>query len=114
MCAALPTLKTSQDFKRVAASGLKRVTPAFILQFDKNAPAGGFRFGLTVSRKVGNAVARNKVKRRLREMVRLYLRLHPATAGEIVLIGRTTAVHYDFARLCADFDRAFAALAGQA
>src|SRR5690606_36792330 len=82
MCAALPTLKKSQDFKRVAASGLKRVTPAFILQVDNNTGHDGLRLGLTVSRKVGTAVTRYRAKRRLREMVRLQVMQTPLRARD--------------------------------
>lgn len=63
----------------------------------------GFRLGLTVSRKVGNAVVRNRAKRRLREIVRLYE--HPAKlkGWDIVLIGRTSAAERDFSLLQQDF-----------
>lgn len=132
MCAAIPTLKASQDFRRIATEGQKWVTPAFILQvFKKDSPAAseqdaagfrlregvkniessesakGFRLGLTVSRKVGNAVVRNRTKRRLREMVRLMLQ-NAAEAKqlqnhEIVLIGRTAGADRDFATMTRDF-----------
>ncbi len=113
MCAAIPTLKASQDFRRIATEGQKWVTPAFILQvFKKASPAvseqdaAGFRLGLTVSRKVGNAVVRNRTKRRLRETVRLMLQ-NDAEAKQlqnydIVLIGRTTGADCEFAKLGRD------------
>lgn len=113
MCAAIPTLKASQDFRRIATEGQKWVTPAFILQvFKKDSPAvseqdtAGFRLGLTVSRKVGNAIVRNRTKRRLRETVRLMLQ-NDAEAKQlqnydIVLIGRTAGADCDFAKLGRD------------
>jgi ribonuclease P protein component len=112
MCAAIPTLKASPDFRRIAQSGQKWVTPAFILQLRKknsDDPAGpdGFHLGLTVSRKVGNAVKRNRAKRRLREMVRLFLQDQAAAAVvngyEIVLIGRVNAIDRDFTQMQKDF-----------
>jgi ribonuclease P protein component len=92
-------LKTPSDFQRVSRSGKKWVAPAFIMQVLKTEEDGPFRLGLTVSRKVGNAVVRNRVKRRLREVVR--------AAGvpgghDIVLIGRTEAASRDFALLKED------------
>lgn len=101
MCAGVPTLKTSHDFRRIAQTGQKWVTPAFIMQLSKN-DASGFRLGLTVSRKVGNAVVRNRAKRRLREAVRLYLKDQPLDGFDIVLIGRTAAADIDFIKLQKD------------
>jgi len=109
MCAGVPTLKTSHDFRRIAQTGQKWVTPAFIMQLSKN-DSTGFRLGLTVSRKVGNAVVRNRAKRRLRETVRLYLKDQPLCGIDqplcgidIVLIGRTAAADIDFIKLQKDF-----------
>ena len=102
MCAGVPTLKTSHDFRRIAQTGQKWVTPAFILQLSKNETHTGFRLGLTVSRKVGNAVVRNRAKRRLREAVRLHLMQTPLDGIEIVLIGRTAAADIDFIKLQKD------------
>lgn len=102
MCAGVPTLKTSHDFRRIAQTGQKWVTPAFILQISKDDTRPGFRLGLTVSRKVGNAVVRNRAKRRLREAVRLHLQRQPLDGLEIVLIGRTAAADIDFTKLQKD------------
>lgn len=102
MCAGVPTLKTSHDFRRIAQTGQKWVTPAFIMQISKN-DGTGFRLGLTVSRKVGNAVVRNRAKRRLRETVRLYLQQNNPGDIDIVLIGRTAAADIDFVKLQKDF-----------
>ena len=62
-----------------------------------------FRLGLTVSRKVGNAVVRNRAKRRLREMVRLSVPSEKLAGWDIVLIGRTEASRRDFALMKQDF-----------
>lgn len=102
MCAGVPTLKTSHDFRRIAQTGQKWVTPAFIMQISKH-DGTGFRLGLTVSRKVGNAVVRNRAKRRLRETVRLYLQQNNPGDIDIVLIGRTAAADIDFVKLQKDF-----------
>lgn len=67
---------------------------------DAEAP---FRLGLTVSRKVGNAVTRNRAKRRLREMVRLYETPHKLAGWDIVLIAKASASERDFSLMRQDF-----------
>lgn len=67
---------------------------------EKNAPC---RLGLTVSRKVGNAVVRNRAKRRLREMARLSIAPEKLAGFDIVLIGRPVAAERDFSLMKQDF-----------
>lgn len=105
MCAAVPTLKTSPDFQRIARTGKKWVAPAFIMQIVKTTEGQAFRLGLTASRKVGNAVIRNRAKRRLREMVRIVLKDKALAGLEIVLIAKTAAADYDFVRMTEDFKK---------
>ena len=54
----------------------------------EHEPARGIRVGFTCSKKVGNAVARNRAKRRLREVARMVLPQHGKTGWDYVLIGR--------------------------
>ncbi len=63
------TLRSSQDFRRVYSQGRKFSTPYFSAFILKN---GGLeqRLGVTVTRKIGSAVVRNRCKRRLREIFR--------------------------------------------
>jgi ribonuclease P protein component len=62
-----------------------------------------FRLGLTVSRKVGNAVARNRAKRRLREMVRLCANPEKLEGFDIVLIAKASSAERDFVLMKQDF-----------
>jgi ribonuclease P protein component len=63
-------LRSPRDFQRVRAQG-KRVSGGLLsLGYVAQAEPGWTRFGLSVSRRVGGAVVRNRVKRRLREIVR--------------------------------------------
>lgn len=69
-------------------------------QQETSAP---FRLGLTVSRKVGNAVTRNRAKRRLREIVRLCGYLEKLTGLDVVLIAKHSAAERDFSLMQKDF-----------
>src|SRR5438045_8117026 len=70
MTADLARLKSRADFLRVAAGRRRAVRPAFIVQAapqpTEDASGTSVRAGFTASRKVGNAVVRNRAKRRLR------------------------------------------------
>ena len=69
----------------------------------QEATEASFRLGLTVSRKVGNAVTRNRAKRRLREIVRLYPTPEKLAGWDIVLISRASASERDFELMRQDF-----------
>lgn len=85
------SIKKRPDYLR-AARGRRWVTPGFILQaIDRPDQPGAVRFGLTVSRKVGNAVVRNRVRRRLRALAAGLLPQHAAPGHDLVLIGRQAA-----------------------
>lgn len=90
----LSTLTKRADFLR-ASRGQRVATPGFILQMRTRQPdeADGTRVGFTCSKKVGNAVARNRAKRRLREIARIILPAAGKPGVDYVLIGRahTTA-----------------------
>ena len=64
------------------------------------------RAGFTVTKRVGNSVVRNRVRRRLREAARLVLAERPIAGFDLVLIGREGTVARPFADLLADVERA--------
>lgn len=85
---ALETLKRRPDFLR-AARGARWITPGFIVQAmkrDDDEPM--VRVGFTASKKVGNAVERNRAKRRLREIARDILPRYCKDGYDIVLVAR--------------------------
>jgi ribonuclease P protein component len=104
----LQTLQKRSDFLR-AARGPRAAMPGFILQVRHRKPgeADGIRVGFTCSKKVGNAVARSRAKRRLREVARLTLPKHGKPGHDYVLIGRadTTATR-TFSDMLTDMERA--------
>jgi len=81
-----------------ANKGLRVARPGFVLQTRRNEGAG-LRFGITVTKKIGNAVVRNRMKRRLRALVREILPQHGLGGHDHVLIGREGGVERDFALL---------------
>jgi len=92
----ITTLKKRSDFLAAAASGRKWVAPGFILQIGKPlesplALPSPVRFGLTASSKVGNAVARNRARRRLRALAHEILATHADPACAYVLVARKDA-----------------------
>ncbi|MGH7246626.1 MAG: ribonuclease P protein component [Pseudomonadota bacterium] len=101
-------LKRRSDF-RAAAAGSKAGSSAFVLQARRRADAGAVRAGFTVSRQVGNAVERNRVRRRLREIMRLVANANfsKLQAGhDYVLIGRRAALELPFSELMRELDMA--------
>jgi len=57
------------------------------------------RLGITVTKKIGNAVVRNRMKRRLRALARTLLPVHGRAGSDHVLIGRTGGIERDYAAL---------------
>jgi len=83
----LERLKHREDFLRLAHA--KRVhSTSFVLQAFDRGDAQALRVGFTCSKKVGNAVARNRAKRRLREIAQLILPRFGQVGHDYVLIGR--------------------------
>ena len=91
------TLKKNSDFHRLYAKGNSAVNPYLVVYCRKNRE-GRSRFGYTVSAKLGHAVVRNRVRRRLREIVRLNgARLVPGY--DLVIVARAKAVDCEYRRL---------------
>ena len=96
------------EFLAAARLGRKAPVHGLVLQAlarDDDAPA---RLGFTVTRKVGNAVVRNRTKRRLRACARAVLGEAPLTGVDLVLIGRDATRSRRFALLLDDLRRALA------
>lgn len=97
------TLKKNSDFRRLYSKGKSAVTPYMVVYCRKNG-RGCNRLGYTASVKLGHAVVRNRVRRRLREIYRLNA---PAlkTGFDIVIVARSKSVGAEYRRM----DEAFLA-----
>jgi ribonuclease P protein component len=103
-------LKRRTDFRAVAQTGARAPAKAFVLQALKRAETdqegGLIRIGFTVSKQVGNAVKRNRARRRLRELVRLKPETAFAPGHDYVVIGRHTALTLPFGDMARELDGA--------
>lgn len=114
---SLSRLKRRPEFLAVAAARRKWVAPGLVLQarpqVASTIPAGDpppIRYGITASRKVGNAVARNRAKRRLRAAAREVLPASGAAGYDLVLIARAATIGRPYSELKADLAKGIAKL----
>ena len=105
------TIKKRRDFLSAANRGKKFITGTFILQMHLRPyghPAGNAaRFGFTVTKKMGNAVVRNRIKRRLRAALRQLPERHIVAGCDYVIISRRKALDCPFSDLLRDMEFAF-------
>ena len=83
---AAVTVKENYEFRRIYRKGRSAVSPYFVVYCLKNR-AGASRLGVTVSKKLGHAVVRNRVRRRIREIYRLNRdKMRPG--WDVIVVGR--------------------------
>jgi len=85
--------------------GQKRRGPFFLLEVLDRKDDGPARFGLTVTKKCGNAVARNRIRRRLREAIRVLARDETAPGSDYVVVGRPDVLAAPFGQLAGELVR---------
>jgi ribonuclease P protein component len=88
-------LRRSGEFARIRRAGLRFQTTYFVVYAAKSPDTERTRLGVTVSRRVGKAVARNRIKRRIRECFRLSLRDMLPQGTDMVVIARRGAAALD-------------------
>ncbi len=90
-----------------ANRGKRYATPGFVLLvFDRRDDDPAIRLGITITKKVGNAVVRNRMRRRFRELTREMLGEKGKAGADHILIGRDGGIERDFGELRADMARA--------
>ncbi len=99
-------LKRRADFLRVAAKGRKAATHGLVLQALTRTDDAPARIGFTVTKKIGNAVVRNRTRRRLKEAARFELQRESLAGVDLVLIGREGTRGRGFPELREDLRRA--------
>lgn len=113
-------LRRRRDFLYVQRNGKRQVMPHFILQAaiarpsfhtlasqsSSSTPNISHRIGVTASKKVGNAVARNRAKRRMRALFRQLQPLQITPRTDYVLVARHSLVYASWTELSADLLRA--------
>src|ERR1700741_4918156 len=94
-------LRQRADFLAVA-NGARVSSAAFVVQGRRREDDGPIRVGFTVSRKNGTATERNRIRRRLRELVKLLDVISMRPHSDYVLVGRRAALNRDFATMLED------------
>ncbi|WP_409561758.1 ribonuclease P protein component [Hyphomicrobium sp. MC8b] len=115
----MPTLKARSEFLAVRG-GRRQSTPAFLIEMRERSAAtprgGGFvdsagpRFGFTITKKIGNAVTRNRIRRRLKAAFAAETKAKSLGACDYVVVARHAALDRPFDLLLGDVNRALAAL----
>ena len=108
----LLTLKSRSEFLHVA-KGKSVAAKGLVLQAMKREEGNSPRLGFTVSRKIGSAVIRNRVKRRLKEVAKEVLGNLAENDYDYVLIGRKNAEKRPFEGLIKDLKYAFYQIHGK-
>jgi ribonuclease P protein component len=106
-------LRQRADFLAVAG-GPRTSSPAFVVQSRVRSDDGPVRVGFTVTRKVGSATERNRIRRRLRELVKRLDETSIRPHSDYVLVGRRAALTTDFTAMLDDLRSALRRLERQA
>ena len=102
MSEKLILIKKRPDFLHVTRNGVKVVKSGFVLQAAKSGhffPVPVYRIGYTASKKIGNAVCRNRAKRRMRAVCRELLPLEGVSGYDYVIIARHAALDIPYKKL---------------
>lgn len=97
-------LKVRKQFLGVASGGLKAIASTLVVQGSpvRSVEEGGIRVGFTVTKKTGNSVIRNRIRRRLRAAVAADIAHYGTPGWDYVVIGRNTALDAPYEIICRD------------
>jgi len=103
-------IKKRSDFL-AANRGKRYATPGFVLLVrDRRDDSPAIRLGITITKKVGNAVIRNRMRRRFRALAQEMLADKGKAGADHILIGRDSGIERDFEALRADMVKALGKL----
>jgi ribonuclease P protein component len=97
-------IRRSREFREIAEGGRRHSSSAFVVLVRPASPSGRTRLGITASRRVGNAVVRNRVKRRIREWFRRTGRAQ-LPGLDVVVIARASSAELRGAEAFTELDR---------
>jgi len=103
----IETLRKRADFL-AANRGIRVARPGFVLLVNPARSPDAMRFGVTVTKKIGNAVVRNRMKRRFRALLREMLPQAGIAGADHVVIGREGGIERDFALMRGELAAALA------
>ncbi len=103
----MESLKKNKEFKKVYENGKSYATRNLVIYCLDYEKGKKNRYGLSVSKKIGNAVVRNKLKRRLREIIREFEKEKDFTGYDIIFIARKPVIQIDYKRLKNDVKRLY-------
>jgi ribonuclease P protein component len=99
------SLTKRSEFVTISQNGKKFITPRFVLQYRKACELSGpIRLGITVTKRHGGAVIRNRMRRRLREAARQVFPNSARPGYDYVLIGRAPVLTCSFDQLMKDMN----------
>jgi ribonuclease P protein component len=101
------SLKKNKEFKKVYENGKSYATRNLVIYCLNYKKGKKNRYGLSVSKKIGNAVVRNKLKRRLREIIREYEKEKEFKGYDIIFIARKPVVNLDYQSLKKDVKKLY-------
>ncbi len=105
-------IKKRSDFL-AANRGKRYATPGFVLLVkDRQDASSDIRLGITITKKVGNAVVRNRMRRRFRALAQEMLGHNGQPGADHILIGRDSGIERDFGALRSDMVKALGKLCG--
>ena len=103
----MESLKKNKEFKKVYENGSSYATRNLVIYCLNYEKGKKNRYGLSVSTKIGNAVVRNKLKRRLREIIRGFEKEKEFKGYDIIFIARKPVVKIDYQRLKKDVEKLY-------
>lgn len=103
----MESLKKNKEFKKVYDNGRSYATRNLVLYCLNYEKGKKNRYGLSVSKKIGNAVVRNKLKRRLREIIRNFENEKDFKGYDIIFIARKPVVKLDYQSLKKDVEKLY-------